>query len=242
MASPEATKFAELAQIFLAVVQMIISLERVKKYEEKLNYLAETLFKCGDACPGESLAIKHRCRYRDLRNLDDGFKNWYNSVPKYDVCEQGIRRSKGHASQGLGSAMRKLTRMNNGYTPLAMVGKVAQGTMDFVKYTSSVRAYNHNAEMKRKMEDQLLHWRMLVSIPIEQEGNYANFNPAISAWTQSMGNWAQGFNSGAAAFGTSLYNLIHSGNQNQRTYGSIPVNTAGQQTISIGWPNNVART
>ena len=185
MASPEATKFAELAQIFLAVVQMLISLERVKKYEEKLNYLAETLFKCGDACPGESLAIKHRCRYRDLRN---------------------------------------------------------QGTMGFVKYTSSVRAQNYNAEMKRKMEDQLLHWRMLVSIPVEQEGNYANFNPAISAWTQSMGNWAQGFNSGAAAFGTSLYNLIHSGNQNQRTYGSIPVNTAGQQTISIGWPNNVART
>lgn len=249
--SPESTskvKFAELTGVFLSAVQMILALKNVKDYEKRLNKLAEVLFNCEEEYPTEdcdnlkSLALKHRCRYHQMRNRDKDFKDWYDRVPNYDVCERGIYRSKGHASQELGSAMRKLTRMNNGYTPLAMVGKVAQGTMGFVKYTSSVRAYNHNAEMKRKMEDQLLHWRMLVSIPVEQEGNYANFNPAISAWTQSMGNWAQGFNSGAAAFGTSLYNLIHSGNQNQRTYGSIPVNTAGQQTISIGWPNNVART
>lgn len=236
---PDKVKFAELAQIFLAVVQMIISLERVKEYEKKLNELAETLFNCEHNCETpddeKSLAIKHRCRYRDLRNLDDGFRDWYDKVPRYSVCEEGIRRSKGAASQELGSAMRKLVRMNSGYTPLAMVGKVASGTMGFVKATATVRAQNHNAEMKRKMEDQLFHWKKLVSIPVEQEGNYANFNPAITTWTQSMQNWAQGFNSGAAAFGSSLYNLIHSGNQNQINYGPIPNNARMQEPITIGW-------
>lgn len=237
----DTTKFWELSGIFLSVVQMLISLERVRKYEEKLEEMADTLFKCEDDCPGESLAVKHRCRYREFRNLDAGFNAWYDTVPTYDVCDSGIRRGKAVVSQELGGSMRKLVRMNNGYTPLAMVGKVAQGSMGFVKATASIRAQNHNAEMKRKMEDQLLHWKMIVSIPVEQEGNYANFNPAIKTWQDSMANWGQGFNSGAAMFGTSLHGLLYSENQNKQNYGPIPTTSTGQQAITVGWPNNVTR-
>ena len=217
------TRFWELAGIFLSVAQMIISLERVRKYEDKLEELADVLFKCGDDCPGESLAVKHRCRYRDLRNLDAGFKAWYDSVPKYEVCESGIRRGKGWASQQLGSAMRKLSRMNNGYTPLAMVGSVSSGMTGFARMTGAVRAQNHNAEMKRKMEDQILHWNKIVSIPVEQEGNYANFTGPIKLYMENMANWGQGFNSGAAGLGNSLYGLLHSRNQNiNLNVGPIP--------------------
>ena len=137
--------------------------------------------------------------------------------------------------------MRKLSHMNNGYTPLAMVGKVSAGTIGLAKATGSVRAQNHNAEQKRKMEDQLLHWKAIVSIPVEQEGNYANFGTPIKIWSESMGEWGRSFNNAAGAFGGSLYNLIHSGNQNQINYGGIPTTPTGQQAITIGWPNNVAR-
>lgn len=235
------TRFWELAGIFLSVAQMIISLERVRKYEDKLEELADVLFKCDDACPGESLAVKHRCRYRDLRNLDVAFKAWYDSVPRYEVCESGIRRGKGWASQQVGTVMRKLSRQNNGYTPLAMVGNVSSGMIGFAKVTGEIRARNHNAEMKRKMEDQILHWNKIVSIPVEQEGNYANFTGPIKLYMENMANWGQGFNSGAAGLGNSLYGLLHSGNQNQAVYGPIPASGSTQPVISVGWPNNVTR-
>ena len=212
-----ATKFWELAGIFLSVAQMIISLERVEKYEDKLEEMADVLFKCGDACPGESLAVKHRCRYRDLRALDAGFKAWYDSVPKYDMCEIGTHRGKGAASYALGSTMRKLVKMNNGYTPLAMVGKVSAGSMGF-----------------GKMEDEILHWNKVVSIPVEQEGNYTNFDGPIKIALQNMANWGQGFNSGAAGLGNSLYGLLHSGNQNQMNLGPIPTSEGSRTRIDIG--------
>ena len=235
------TKFWELAGIFLSVAQMIISLERVEKYEDKLEEMADVLFKCDDACPGESLAVKHRCRYRDLRALDAGFKAWYDAVPKYDMCEIGTHRGKGAASYALGSTMRKLVKMNNGYTPLAMVGKVSVGSMGFGKMTGATRVQNYVAERKREMEDQILHWNKVVSIPVEQEGNYTNFDGPIKIALQNMANWGQGFNSGAAGLGNSLYGLLHSGNQNQISHGSVPTNQSGQQVITIGWPNNVPR-
>lgn len=210
------SKFWELAGLFLSVAQMLLARENIEKYEDKLEELADVLFKCGDACPGQSLAVKHRCRYRELRALDSAFKKWYDDVPTYTICKQGIRRGKGLASQELGHAMRKLSRMNNGYTPLAMVGKVSSGTMGFVKVTSSTRMQNYNAERKRLMNDKFLHWNKVVSIPVEQEGNYTNFSTAIESWNNSMRNWGQAFNSGAASFGNSLYGLLNSSNNNQR--------------------------
>lgn len=236
----DTTKFWELSGIFLSVVQMLISLERVEKYEDKLEEMAEALFKCGDDCPGESLAVKHRCRYRELRNLDAGFNAWYDTVPRYSICESGIRRVRGGVMQEYGASMRKLSRMNDAYTPLAMVGKTAQASMSFVKATADTRALNHNAEMKRKMEDQLLHWKKIVSIPVEQEGNYSNFNPAIETWQKSMANWGEGFNSGASMFGRSLYGLLHSGNRNQQDYGAIPTNST-PQAITVGYGINPGR-
>lgn len=210
------SKFWELAGLFLSVAQMLLARENIEKYEDKLEELADVLFKCNDKCPGESLAMKHRCRYREFRALDSAFKTWYDDVPTYTICKQGIRRGKGLASQELGNAMRKLSRMNNGYTPLAMVGKVSSGTMGFVKVTSSTRMQNYNAERKRLMNDKFLHWNKVVSIPVEQEGNYTNFSTAIDSWNNSMKNWGQAFNSGAASFGNSLYGLLNSSNNNQR--------------------------
>lgn len=228
----ETTKFWELSGLFLSLAQMVIGLENIEKYEEKLEELADVLFKCGDACPGASLAVKHRCRYRELRALDSAFKAWYDAVPTYTICEQGIRRGKGLASQELGHAMRKLSRMNNGYTPLAMVGKVAAGTMGFVKATSDVRMRNYNAERKRLMNDKFLHWNKVVSIPVEQEGNYTNFSTAIDSWRNSMMNWGQAFNTGAASFGNSLYGLLNSSNNNQRNVSEE--GTAVRRNIQIG--------
>ena len=237
----EGTKFWELTGLFLSLIQMLIALEKVEDYEDKLVKLADTLFKCGDSCDGESLAMIHRCKYFTLRALDKDFRDWYYNIPTYQYCESGIHRGKGRIYQELGSSMRKLSRMNNGYTPLAMVGKVSAGTMGLARATGSIRAQNYNAEQKRKMEDQLLHWKAIVSIPVEQEGNYANFGTPIKVWSESMGEWGRSFNNAAGAFGSSLYNLIHSGNQNQINYGPIPTSSTGQQAITIGWPNNVAR-
>lgn len=228
-----ATKFWELAGIFLSVAQMIISLERVRKYEKKLEEMADVFFKCGDNCPGESLAVKHRCRYRELRNLDAAFNAWYDNVPQYDVCESGIHRGKGKVSEVTGDVMRKFFRQNNGYTPLAMVGNVSSVMVGYVKATAATRAYNHNAEMKRKMEDQLLHWKKVVTIPVEREGTYADFGGPIKAWLQTAGEWGQGFNSGAAGFGSSLYRLLHSRNMNQQEFGPIPQRQ--QEVVTVGW-------
>lgn len=215
------TKFWELSGIFLSVIQMMIALERIEKYKEKLVNMGKVLFNCKEEydpenCDDlESLALKHRCRYFQFRSKDADFYNWYKNLPNYEVCESGIRRGKGKASQDVGRAFRKYVKMNNGYTPLAMVGKVGEGLMGFAEYTGAIRAQNHNAEMKRKMEDQLLHWKTIVSIPVEQEGNYGGFASPIKIWTESMANWGQGFNSGAAGLGRSLYGLLHSGNKNQ---------------------------
>lgn len=226
------SKFWELAGLFLSVAQMLLARENIEKYEDKLEELADVLFKCKDKCPGESLAVKHRCRYREFRALDSAFKVWYDDVPTYTICKQGIRRGKGLASQELGHAMRKLSRMNNGYTPLAMVGKVSSGTMGFVKVTSSTRMQNYNAERKRLMNDKFLHWNKVVSIPVEQEGNYTNFSTAIESWNNSMRNWGQAFNSGAASLGNSLYGLLNSGNNNQRNVSEE--GTPVRRNIQIG--------
>lgn len=231
------TKFWELSGIFLSVAQMIISLERVEKYEKRLEEMGETLFKCEQYCDTpdneKSLVVKHRCRYSELRNLDAAFNAWYDNVPRYNVCESGIQRGKGKVSEVTGDVMRKLFRQNNGYTPLAMVGNVSSVMVGYVKATAATRAYNHNAETKRKMEDQLLHWKKVVTIPVEREGTYADFGGPIKAWLQTTGEWGQGFNSGAAGFGSSLYRLLHSRNMNQQEFGPIPQRQ--QEVVTIGW-------
>lgn len=232
----EGLKFWELTQMALALVQMLIYLNLMEDYEDGLRKIGETLFKCGDSCPGESLAVKHRCRYFEFRDADPRFNSFYiGGVPEYNICEKGITRGKGKAYEVLGSVFRKVNMANNGYTPLAMVGAVARNTTHLLKTTGSVRALNHIAEQKRKVADELLHWAAIVAIPVEREGDHAGFKVPIEAYQNSMQTYANGFNSAGAMFGNALYGFLHSTNQNQRDWGAIPVNTNSQQVITIGW-------
>lgn len=216
MATSTPTKFWELSQVFLSVVQMAFYLINVVKYVEKLDEMGDTL---------ENLAKKHRSRYEEFRNKDPEFYAWYENLPKYSVCESGIRRGKGEAFHKLGNVFRKLSRMNNGYTPLTMVGRVSENTMDLLKVTGLTRALNYNSEQKRDAVDRMAHWKTIVSIPVEREGDYGYFSKPVESMMNSLKANSEGFNSAGAAFGSSLYNFLHSTNQNQINYGPIPTGT-----------------
>lgn len=230
-------KFWELTQMALALVQMLIYLNLMEKYEKGLRDIAETLFECeGDICGSNSLALKHRCRYFQFRDADKDFNNFYQGgIPTYSSCQKSITRGKGKAFETLGSAFRKINLANNAYTPLAMVGAVSRGTTGLMKFTGTIRALNHIAEQKRLMADDLLHWAAIVAIPVEREGDYAGFKVPIEAYQTSMQNYAQGFNSAGAMFGRALYGFLDSSNKNQVNYGPIPTNTNTQPVITVGW-------
>lgn len=192
--------FWQIAGIVLQIVQAGLNLAGLSKYKGKLEDFADQL---------TVWAVNNRDNYLALRDCDPDFYAYYKSLPDYTVCDESINRAKGAAFHGYGSKMRRALKTNKGYTPLAKVhlnNMLSQDAITQAALTRSVQAVKENKNVDNHILQQ---WSAIVGAPVGVERYYAGSSAAIIQQSfTNLKSLGQGFNSAAAAFGTSLHRIL----------------------------------
>lgn len=195
-----ATAIAEIAPLVLSVAQFIFYIQALDDYSDKLEELSDKM---------AEIAESDKAKYERYRSRDPYFYNYYLSLSTYSQCSSNIQRAKGRAFNKFASNLKKGTKINRGYTPLAMLAVCAASADSVTDTIALERAATHNAEAQRYNDSVLVKYSAIASAPVGTETNLAHaYEPLISNTLESV-RWAgRGINSAGAMLGSSLYQVL----------------------------------
>ena len=184
------------AQTLLAVAQFALYIVGFLNYKNKLDDLAEDLTEKSD----EQFA-----RYKELRETDQEFFDYANTLPDYEECESNILRSRGAPGTRYGEAIRGTYQANNGYTPLRNVAVANLLGKDMASAPSLKRAQTKIAERANKDDHELQRWQAIISAPT-QSAPTNDVSSVIQASFKSLGAFGRGANAAGVSIGQSYFN------------------------------------
>lgn len=202
MADPDVSsaRFWQLGSMVLSIVQMILYISAMRRYYKKLNWLAEKLISWA--------RIEEDIYFKEFRDTDPDFYDWYKMMPEYSYCPSLVNRAKGKMLREFGKGMRGLAKRASAIGPWAGIKLSSQMGYTAVSGIGIRRITNHFEELKL-VDDSLLHkWEVIVTMPIGREDSPVGYKDIAHFYAKSFEQFGQGFNSAGFAFGRSLYEVI----------------------------------
>lgn len=202
MAEPslDAAKFWQLASIVLSILQMYLYCEAMEDYYTKLNELAEKLISW--ARDEEDIYFK------EFRDCDPDFYDWYRMMPEYNYCPSIVNRSKGKMLREFGKGMRALEKHASATSPWSGINAASRLGYVTVPGVGLRRTMNHFDELKLVDDTLVRKWETIVTMPIGREDNPVAYKDIAQLYSQSFQQFGQGVNSAGFAFGRSLYEVL----------------------------------
>ena len=188
------------AQMFAAVAQFVLYIAGFISYKDRLEDLADELVTRSD----EQFA-----RYKELRDKDPEFFEYYNTLPDYEVCESNIKRSRGAAAARYGEQLRRAYQTVRGYTPLQKVHLTNMLGADMAMAPAMKRTQTLIAERSRLDDLELQRWQAIIAAPTNSAATNDVGN-IISASFRSLSAFGQGANSAGVSIGTQLFGSLNS--------------------------------
>lgn len=198
----ESSKFWELSAMTFSLLQMIFYLYMMYQYQKKLRKYAEKL---------DDWASDDERVYKEFRELDTEFYDYYMKLPEYDVCDASVNRNKGASFNAYGETLRSSNRVIRGYTPLKRVhvNNMVANQQHTISSTSLARANVLIMERRRRDVHTIERWSAIVGAPVGVESySTGAMSQVISESFKSLQTFGQGFNSAGSAFGTQLYKVL----------------------------------
>lgn len=202
MADPDvsAAKFWQLGNMVLSIVQMILYYNAMRSYYKKLNWLAEKLISWA--------RIEEDIYFKEFRDCDPDFYDWYKMMPEYSYCPSLVNRAKGKALREYGKGLRSFIKQSSGAGPWAGINASSKLGYVAVPAIGMRRISNHFDELKLVDETHLVKWETIITMPIGREGNPVAYKDIANFYMKSFGQFGEGFNSAGFGFGRSLYEVI----------------------------------
>lgn len=196
-----AAKYWQLGAMALAIVQMILYISAMREYYKKLNWLAEKLISWA--------RVEEDIYFREFRNCDPDFYDWYKMMPEYSYCPSLVNRVKGKVLREYGKGMRTFTKkFASSMGPWAGINFSSNAGYNAVSTIGVRRVINRFEELKLVDETHLAKWETIITMPIGREGNPAGYKDIANYYMKSFGQFGEGFNSAGVAFGSSLYQVL----------------------------------
>lgn len=202
MAEPDvsAAKFWQLGSMVLSIVQMILYIAAMRRYYRKLNWLAEKLISWA--------RIEEDIYFKEFRDTDPDFYDWYRMMPEYSYCPSLVNRAKGRALREFGKGIRGVEKRASQIGPWAGINAASGLAYVLVPRIGLRRIANHFEELKLVDETLLHKWETIITMPIGREDSPVGYKDIASFYSKSFQQFGQGFNSAGFAFGRSLYEVI----------------------------------
>lgn len=203
MAAPalDSARYWQLASIVLSAFQMWYYWNALDKYYEKLKDLAEKLISWA--------RIEDDIYFKEFRDCDPDFYDWYKMMPEYSYCPSIVNRVKGKVLREYGKGMRAFTKkFASSMGPWAGINFSSNAGYNAVSTIGVRRIINRFEELKLVDETHLAKWETIITMPIGREGNPAGYKDIATYYMKSFGQFGEGFNSAGVAFGSSLYQVL----------------------------------
>ena len=184
------------ASTLLAIAQFALYIAGFSRYKSKLEDIADSQEEFSDAKSG---------RYKELRNNNPEFYDYYNELPEYEQCESNILRSRGAPGARYGEAIRGTYQANNGYTPLRNVAVANLLGKDMSSAPSLKRAQTVIAERAIQDDHTLQRWQAVISSPIQSSGA-TDVSNIIQSSFKSLGAFGRGANAAGVSIGQNYFN------------------------------------
>jgi len=193
--------FWEIASLIIQVAQMTYYLDGLDKYKEKLDELADWLCTTAD---------ENKEYYKEFRDCDPDFYEYYKTLPEYAVCESAVKRNKGVGFYQYGESLRRSFSSSRGFTPLERVHFNQLYAHEPLDIVARSRANTLNKERHISNLHTLQRWQAVVNAPVGVERYASSTTTAIiQSSFKTITSLSQGFNSAGVAFGKSLFNILH---------------------------------
>lgn len=191
----------EIASLLLQIAQMALYLDAIDKYKEKLDELAAWLCDTADI---------NKEFYKEFKDCDPDFYEYYKTLPDYAICESAVKRAKGVGFHVYGENLRSSFQSNRGFTPLKRIHYNQMFGHEPLVAVANHRAGTYIQERNRVQDHTLERWKAIVGAPVNIEAYSANITSVIIKQSfNHLHSAAQGFNSAGAAAGTTLYNILN---------------------------------
>lgn len=189
------TNFWQIAGLLLSFLQMVLYIAGFIKYKEKLEELADQLTEWAD---------EKFDAYRNLRNKDKDFFDYYDALPDYVECESNIQRSKGAAFADYGKALRRSLPTTRGFTRLHKAAIANHLGQNAVQASAMKRVQTKITERAKVDDHTLQRWQAITNSPTNPAA-YNDVSNIIKLSFNSLHSFGQGANSAGAALGVGLY-------------------------------------
>ena len=189
--------FWQIAGMVLMAIQLYLYIEGFNNHRKRLEQLAEDL---------RGRANEKFAAYKDLRDKDPDFYDYYKSLPDYTECVSNIKRSKGAAFFSYGQQLRRTLPTVRGYLPMQKAALANLLGGDPVYRSSMKRVQTKIAERSRVDDHVLERWQAIVSAPTNPSA-VQDYGVLINSSFKSLQAFGQAANASLYTAGISLHRM-----------------------------------